>query len=86
MAETKKITSLYVVTDSETSYDNIGDIDGGMFDDNWLEQYIKSHGPNGLYEKLALMNHQIVNTVVKVNKAKHEDSWVTNNSDTKHIK
>jgi hypothetical protein len=37
MAETKKITSLYVVTDLETSYDNIGDIDGGMFDDEWLE-------------------------------------------------
>ena len=32
MAETKKITSLYVVTDSETSYDNIGDIDGGGID------------------------------------------------------
>ena len=81
MAETKKITSLYVVTDSETSYDNIGDIDGGMFDDNWLEQHIKSHGPNGLYEKLALMNYQIVNAVIKVNKAKHDSSFcVSNNS------
>ena len=67
MAETKKITTLYVVTDSETSYDNIGDIDGGMFDDQWLENHIKSHGANGLYEKLAFMSRQILNAVIKVN-------------------
>ena len=67
MAETKKITTLYVVTDSETSYDNIGDIDGGMFDDQWLENHMKSHGANGLYEKLAFMSRQILNAVIKVN-------------------
>ena len=67
MAETRKITTLYVVTDSETSYDNIGDIDGGMFDDQWLENHIKSHGANGLYEKLAFMSRQILNAVIKVN-------------------
>lgn len=70
MAETKKITTLYVVTDSEISYDNIGDIDGGMFDDEWLKSYIKSHGANKLYEKLAFMNRQIVNTAVEILKEK----------------
>lgn len=41
MAETKEITRLYVVTDSETHYDNIGDIDGGLFNDEWLEKTYK---------------------------------------------
>jgi hypothetical protein len=38
-----------------------------MFDDEWLENHIKSHGANGLYERLAFMNRQIVNAVIKVN-------------------
>lgn len=66
MAETSKITTLYVVTDSETHYDNIGDIDGGMFDDEWLKGYIKSHGAGKLFERLAFMNRQIANMVVEV--------------------
>lgn len=77
MAETKKITTLYVVTDSETSYDHIGDIDGGMFDDEWLENHIKSHGANGLYEKLALMSRQVVNAVIKVNSENDKSVCVT---------
>ncbi len=32
MAETKRITSIHVITDSENSYDHIGDIDGGGMD------------------------------------------------------
>ena len=62
MAETKEITKLYVVTDSETSYDNIGDIDGGMFDDEWLKQHIISHGTAGLLERLGGMIRQVLNT------------------------
>jgi len=72
MAETQKITTLYVVTDSETSYDNIGDIDGGMFDDTWLYNHIKSHGASGLYEKLAFMSRQIVDAAIKVNNDKND--------------
>lgn len=67
MAETKEITRLYVITDSETSYDNIGDIDGGLFDENWLESYIKSYGASPLLEKLAYMSYQILKTVDKIN-------------------
>lgn len=73
MAETKKITSLYVVTDSETSYDKIGDIDGGLFPDGFLEDHIKRHGANGLLEKLACMTSSVI--IVKNNvERKNENS------------
>lgn len=62
MAETKEITRLSVVTDSETSYDNIGDIDGGLFDFTWLMTHIKSHGAEGLIIKLAEMQTQVIKT------------------------
>lgn len=67
MAETKIITSLYVITDSENSYDQIGDIDGGMFDETWLKNYIKNHDPMKLFERLAWMNNQICNMIREVN-------------------
>ena len=60
MSETKEITRLHVVIDSETYYDNIGDIDGGLFNDEWLEQHIKSHGTEQLIEKLASMQMQVL--------------------------
>lgn len=60
MTETKKITSLYVVTDSETSYDKIGDIDGGLFDDEWLKSYIMSYGSEKLIKKMAMMQMQVL--------------------------
>lgn len=66
MAETKEITRLYVVTDSETHYDNIGDIDGGLFNDEWLKQHIKSHGTEQLIEKLASMQMQVLSMKRKI--------------------
>ena len=62
MSETKEITRLHVVIDSETSYDNIGDIDGGLFDFTWLVTHIKSHGAEGLIIKLAEMQTQVIDT------------------------
>ena len=44
MAETKRIASLFVVTDSETYYDKCGDIQGGLFDEQWLKDHIKTFG------------------------------------------
>lgn len=67
MAETKTITSLRVVTDSETSYDNIGDIDGGGFDREWLKKHIKSFGPDGLFKRIAWMNFQVFEMMREVN-------------------
>jgi hypothetical protein len=66
MAETKKITSLYVVTDSENSHDKIGDIDWGMFDEQWLRKYIASHGTAKLLNKLGMMTRQILNTEIEM--------------------
>lgn len=68
MSETKNITSLYVVTDTENSYDKIGDIDGGMFDDVWLENYIKNHGTEKIIGKLAHMQMQVLQISDKINR------------------
>ncbi len=66
MAETKTITKLHVVIDTENSYDNIGDIDGGMFDDDWLKEYLKNHGPNKLIMKLSSMQTQVINSYYEI--------------------
>ena len=66
MAETKEITRLHVVVDSETYYENIGDIDGGMFDSEWLEGYIRRHGSEKLIKKLAYMQRQVVDMEVRI--------------------
>jgi hypothetical protein len=73
MAERKKITTLWVVTDSETSYDNIGDIDGGAFDTEWLKQHIKSHGIEGLTQQLAFMSWQVFDMLRVVNGEKSQE-------------
>ena len=72
MAETKEITRLHVVTDSETSYDNIGDIDGGMFDEVWLASHISRHGTEGLLEKLGGMVRQVMNAKHDFNRINSE--------------
>lgn len=68
MAETKEITRLVVVTDSETSYDNIGDIDGGYFNEEWLKRHIKSYGTKGLLEQIAYMNFQVWEMMREINR------------------
>jgi hypothetical protein len=60
MAETKKITTLHVVVDTENSYDVIGDIDGGMFDEQWLSEYIQNYGSGRLLNRLAYMTYQVI--------------------------
>lgn len=60
MAETKLISSLYVVTDSETYYEKIGDIDGGLIDQDWLRKHIINHGSHGLLFKLSSMISSVV--------------------------
>ena len=67
MAETKKITSLYVVTDSENSYEHIGDIDGGGIEKEWLKNHIKRHGADGLFKTIAWMNFQVFEAMREVN-------------------
>lgn len=69
MAETKQIGSICIVTDSETSYQNIGDVEGG-FDDIQLKDHIQKHGHAGLLNSLAYMQWQVWNTVRTVNSEK----------------
>ena len=73
MAEQDRITSLYVTTDSENSYDNIGDIEGGGFDSVWLKKHIKSHGTEQLLERIAFMNYQVYETLKEIRQEKYEE-------------
>lgn len=68
MAETKKITTLYVVTDTETNQEKIGDIDGGMFDKIWLKKHIKNYGTAGLIKTLAYMNNSVIEMEMLINR------------------
>lgn len=77
MAETKEITKLYVITDTENSYDNIGDIDGGGFDKDWLKAHIKSHGTNGLFQQISWMTFQVFEAMREVNKEKDASESVS---------
>lgn len=78
MAETKEITSLCVVTDSETSYDNIGDIDGGHFDEKWLDNHIERHGADGLIKRIASMLLQVGNAELAILRRKAEQDYPVN--------
>ena len=81
MVETKKITSLFVVTDTENSYDNIGDIDGGLFEDEWLKNHIIQYGTDGLYRKLASMTRQISNMEMKILQENDKSETKVNQND-----
>lgn len=72
MAERQQITSISVITDSETSYDNVGDIDGGGIDKDWLKRHIKSHGPEGLFRVAAWINFQTYEAIREVSAEKEK--------------
>lgn len=75
MAERKTLGTISVITDSETSYDNIGDVDGGFSSDG-LKSHIQNHGHEGLCEKLAYMNWQVWETLRKINEEKNSGDAV----------
>jgi hypothetical protein len=72
MAEHKKITAIYVVTDTEQATEQIGDIEGGLFPDEWLEKHIKSHGAGQLLECLAGMTSAVITAKYKVEREESE--------------
>lgn len=74
MSETKRITALHVITDSENYYDHIGDIDGGYIDPEWLKAHITSHGAEQLLTVLAYMNKQIFDAIFEINMEKSEEN------------
>lgn len=66
MSETKLITSIYVVTDSESGSDKIGDIEGGFFSHGFLDEHIKNHGSEMLLETLANMISRVMDAKRRV--------------------
>jgi len=67
MAETKQLTAIHVIIDTENSLFNIGDIDGGGFDKDELKQIIKNYGSEGLFRQIAWMNFQVFEAMREVN-------------------
>jgi hypothetical protein len=80
MAETKTIASIYVVTDSDNGYENIGDIDGGGFDEQWLIKHIDAHGVDQLLHKIAYMNWQVFEAMRMVNETREKMNPPKSNS------
>ncbi len=78
MAETKKIASISIIIDSETSYDKIGDVEGG-FDELELKQHIEKYGHQALCEKLTAMNWQIWNAVREINSQNQQNTQTEQN-------
>lgn len=74
MAETREITRLYEVTDTESCHERIGDIDGGMFDDTWLTDHLEAHGPERLIMRLAAQQRQVVNTWYDIERKRSEEN------------
>ncbi len=86
MAETKQITALYVVTDSEQSYDEIGDIDGGEFDKEWLKRHVANHGTQQLLQQIAWMNFQVFEAMQEVNSERNAAQQPCEENKPKHKK
>ena len=72
MAEHKKITAIYVVTDTEQATEQIGDIEGGLFPEGWLGKHIKSYGAEQLLECLAGMTGSVITAKYKVEREESE--------------
>ncbi len=70
MSESKNVAIISVVTDSETYYDKIGDIDGGFCDVDWLEKHIVNHGSQGLLFKLAALTSTVIQTEYEIMRKK----------------
>lgn len=72
MAERKQIGSISIITDSETSYDNIGDVDGG-FSETELKRHIEVHGHEKVCAKLSYMSWQVWNMIRQINSEREKD-------------
>ena len=78
MAESKQIGGIYIVTDTETGQEQIGDVDGG-FDDAELKKHIEKYGHEGLCEKLIAMSWKVWDTLREINSEKDKAQSVNAN-------
>lgn len=69
MAERKTIGTVTVITDSETHYDNMGDVSGG-FSEAELHNHIEQYGYEQLLSSLTYMQWQVWEAVRDINSKK----------------
>ena len=69
MAERKTIGTVTVITDSETSYDNMGDVSGG-FSEVDLHNHTEHYGYDQLLSSLTYMQWQVWEAVRDINSKK----------------
>lgn len=74
MAETKVITQVHVVLDTETGQEQIGDIEGGGFNEDWLRKHIAKHGTAQLLHTISYMAFQVIDAERWVNVANDLDA------------
>lgn len=65
-AETKKLGEVFFVTDTDVSSYQIGEV-FGAFQQERLEDYIRSHGHEKLCSQLGYMQFQVWETARKIN-------------------
>ena len=65
-AETKKLAEIEFVTDTDVSYYEIGEVQGGFQKDD-LTDYIKKHGHEKLCSHLAFLQFQVWDTLGDIN-------------------
>lgn len=68
MADRQKLATIEFITDTETSYEFIGEVDGG-FDQKTLENYISRFGIEHLSKHLSYLQWQMFDTMRKLNAA-----------------
>ena len=62
----KNLGNIKYVTDTDVGYYDVGEIEGS-FDENDLEEYIKSYGIEQLCKQLTYMQYQIWDSYRKIN-------------------
>ena len=66
MPETKTLADIRYITDFETPIYSLGEVEGS-FDPDTLEDYIDKYGSTGLYQHMAYLQYQIVETQRRIN-------------------
>lgn len=66
MSERKELATISFITDTDRSYEFIGEVDGS-FNETDLKSYIKRHGIGELCRHLSYLQFQVYNTFREIN-------------------
>ena len=72
--ETKKLTTISFVTDTDVSYYQLGEIEGS-FEKEQLKDYIKRFGHEKICTQLAFLQFQVWDTLREVNSEKDFENY-----------